>query len=101
MEAEGTSLGADDGIGVAEAIYIMKMLKDHGPLRLIVTVDEEQGMNGAVHLDPKYLSDAEFLINCDSENYDELTMGCAGSVTLDFFREIAWVPGKAKKAYSI
>ena len=101
LEAEGTSLGADDGIGVAEAIYIMKMLKDHGPLRLIVTVDEEQGMNGAVHLDPKYLLDAEFLINCDSENYDELTMGCAGSVTLDFFREIAWVPGKAKKAYSI
>lgn len=75
LEAVGTSLGADDGIGVAEAIYILKNCREHGPLRAIFTVDEEQGMTGAIHLDKKYLADASYLINCDSENYDELTVG--------------------------
>lgn len=51
---------------------------------MIVTVDEEQGMTGAIHLDSRYLTDAAYLINCDSENYDELTVGSAGSVNLDF-----------------
>lgn len=88
LEAEGTSLGADDGIGVAEAMYIMKNAKEHGPLRMIVTVDEEQGMTGAIHLSAEHLKDASFLINCDSENYDELTVGSAGSINLDFSREL-------------
>ena len=88
LEAEGTSLGADDGIGVAEAMYILKHAQNHGPLRMIVTVDEEQGMTGAIHLDSRYLTDAAYLINCDSENYDELTVGSAGSVNLDFSRKL-------------
>ncbi|MBQ1866702.1 beta-Ala-His dipeptidase [Selenomonas sp.] len=88
LEAEGTSLGADDGIGVAEAMYIMKNAKDHGPLRMIVTVDEEQGMTGAINLGAEHLKDASYLINCDSENYDELTVGSAGSVNLDFSRKL-------------
>ena len=70
LTADGTSLGADDGIGVAEGIYLMKHAKEHGPLRLIVTTDEERGMTGAIALDAKYLKDAQCLINCDSENYD-------------------------------
>ena len=53
LSAEGTSLGADDGIGVAEGIYVLKNAKEHGPLRLIVTVDEERGMTGAVNLEDK------------------------------------------------
>jgi len=99
LEAEGTSLGSDDGIGVAEAIYILKNIENHGPLRLIVTVDEEQGMKGAIHLDRSYLEDAAFLINCDSENYDELTVGSAGSVNLDFSRKMKCVPPHAGHAW--
>jgi len=101
LHAEGTSLGADDGIGVAEAIYILKNAKEHGPLRLIVTVDEEQGMTGAIHLDAKHLQDAKFLINCDSENYDELTVGSAGSVNLDFSREIKWSKSELSAGWQI
>ncbi len=101
LHADGTSLGADDGIGVAEAIYILKNAKDHGPLRMIVTVDEEQGMTGAIHLDAKHLQDAKFLINCDSENYDELTVGSAGSVNLDFSREVKWVKPELSAAWQI
>ena len=99
--ADGTSLGSDDGIGVAEAMYIIQNFREHGPLRLIVTVDEEQGMNGAIHLDEKYLSDASYLLNCDSENYDELTVGSAGSIDLDFSRRIRWQPAGAAAAWRI
>ena len=101
LSAEGTSLGADDGIGVAEGIYVLKNAKDHGPLRLIVTVDEERGMTGAVNLEDKYLADASFLINCDSENWDELTVGCAGSVNLDFSRKLKRTAPQGKAAWKI
>ena len=101
LEAEGTSLGADDGIGVAEAIYLLRTLKEHGPLRLIVTVDEERGMTGAMALDEKYLADARFLINCDSENYDELTIGSAGGVDITFVRELSRVAPVQANGYRI
>ncbi len=101
LSAEGTSLGADDGIGVAEGIYVLKNAKDHGPLRLIVTVDEERGMTGAVNLEDRYLADASFLINCDSENWDELTVGCAGSVNLDFSRKLKRTAPQGKAAWKI
>lgn len=101
LEAVGTSLGADDGIGVAEAMYILKNAKDHGPLRMIVTVDEEQGMTGAIKLSPEHLQDASYLINCDSENYDELTVGSAGSVNLDFSRQLKRVAATAKNAWQL
>ena len=101
LEAEGTSLGADDGIGVAEGIYLLKNAKEHGPLRLIVTVDEERGMTGAIHLAPEHLTDAQFLINCDSENYDELTVGSAGSVDITFERALQHEPSPAGTAYRL
>ncbi|MCR5175492.1 MAG: beta-Ala-His dipeptidase [Anaerovibrio sp.] len=101
LSAEGTSLGADDGIGIAEIIYIMSELKEHGPLRAVVTVDEEEGMTGAINLDKKFLSDARYLINCDSENYDELTVGSAGSVNIDFNRELTYVAPQGNVAYKI
>ena len=101
LEAEGTSLGADDGIGVAEGIYLMKNAKDHGPLRLIVTTDEERGMTGAIALDAKHLTDAQFLINCDSENYDELTVGSAGGIDLSFERTLLREAPQAGTAYQL
>jgi len=101
LSADGTSLGGDDGIGVAVAIYTMLQAPEHGPLRLIVTVDEEQSMTGAVHLAAEHLTDASYLINCDSENYDEITVGSAGSVNVDFVREIERQAPKAKNAYEL
>ena len=101
LRADGTSLGSDDGIGIAEILYIMKNLKKHGPIRAIFTVDEEQGMSGAEYLDAKYLQDAKFLINCDSENYDELTIGCAGNVSIYFERTLSWKAPGHGKAYQV
>lgn len=93
LYADGTSLGADDGIGIAIIICVLKNLIDnperkHGAIRAIFTVDEEAGMSGANALDVRYLNDAAYLFNCDSENCDELVVGSAGSVHIDFHRRL-------------
>ena len=84
LHADGTSLGADDGMGIAIIVYIMKHLASHGPLRAVITVDEECGMTGAETLAPEVFADAEYVINCDSEDWDLLTVGSAGSGDITF-----------------
>ncbi len=84
LHADGTSLGADDGMGIAIIVYLMKNLASHGPLRAVITVDEECGMTGAEKLAPEALADAAYLINCDSEDWDLLTVGSAGSGDITF-----------------
>jgi len=77
--AEGTTLGADNGIGVAAALATAddpELL--HGPLELLFTVSEEQGLDGAKALDPSLVS-GRLLINLDGTSDDALTVGCAGS----------------------
>ena len=93
LEAEGTSLGADDGIGIAEILYLVdnRASFEHGRLRIIFTTDEETGMSGAINLDEKFLADADYLINCDSEKFGELVAGSAGSVHVTFWRELHYV----------
>lgn len=99
LRADGTSLGADDGIGVAVAMYLLQQDFNHGPIRAIFTVDEEQGMTGAKALDEKYLLDAKYLINCDSEAFDVLTLSSAGSVNVDAERRITWHKPEHRSAY--
>ena len=93
LEAQGTSLGADDGIGVAEILYLVDKRQSfaHGRLRIIFTTDEEDGMSGAIGLDRKFLADAEFLINCDSERFGDIVAGNAGGVQVKFWRELHYV----------
>ena len=93
LEAEGTSLGADDGIGVAEILYLVKNLQsfEHGRLRIILTVDEEQGMGGALGLDKKFVADADYLINLDSEKFGQIVVGSGGCVQMTFRRELHYV----------
>ena len=93
LEAEGTSLGADDGIGVAEILYIAKQTDKfpHGAIKIIFTTDEEQGMSGAINIDAKHFQGADFMINCDSEDWDEIVVGSAGSTRIDFSRKINFV----------
>ncbi|MBR4994807.1 MAG: aminoacyl-histidine dipeptidase [Alistipes sp.] len=80
VKAEGTTLGADCGIGMAAA---MAMLIDpeveHGPLEALFTVDEETGLTGAFNLGEGMLK-GKYLINLDSEDEGEIFIGCAGGV---------------------
>lgn len=80
VTATGTTLGADDGIGVAMALAILedKSLA-HGPLECLFTTDEEDGMSGARAVEPGVLS-GKILLNLDGEDDTELTIGCAGSI---------------------
>jgi len=82
VTADGTTLGADNGIGIAAAMAVLSSgeLK-HGPVEALFTVDEETGMTGANNLKPGYL-DAEILINMDSEDEGELYVGCAGGIDI-------------------
>lgn len=102
LRADGTSLGADDGIAVAVALYLIQQPDvQHGPLRLIFTVDEETGMTGATHLDPKYVQDAKYVLNCDSEYIDVLCVGSAGSVHTHFYRTLTRRQPQGVKAVAI
>jgi len=78
LHADGTSLGADDGMGIAIMVYIMKNLQSHGPIRAIITVDEEAGMTGSMNLTDNHFEGVKYLINCDSEDWDLLTVGSGG-----------------------
>ena len=101
LRANGTSLGADDGIGIAIILYLLKNCKEHGALKLIFTVDEEAGMSGACGLNAKYLTDAKYLINIDSENVNELVTGCAGNLRVDFKRAVNRVKPLQQQGYKI
>ena len=80
VKAKGTTLGADDGMGVAMAMAVAesKDLK-HGPIEILITYDEETGMTGANKLQPGVLK-GDILINLDSETEGELYVGCAGGM---------------------
>ena len=77
--ADGTTLGADNGIGVAAAMAVADDAEiEHGPLELLFTVSEEQGLDGAKALDASLVS-GRLLVNLDGTSDDALTIGCAGS----------------------
>ena len=80
VKAKGTTLGADNGIGVAMGMAVAedKELK-HGPVEVLITYDEETGMSGAKALKPGLLK-GDILINLDSEDEGELCIGCAGGL---------------------
>jgi dipeptidase D len=79
LAAEGTTLGADNGIGVAAALAVAEdPAVPHGPLELLFTVSEEQGLDGAKALDPALVA-GRTLLNLDGTSDGALTIGCAGS----------------------
>lgn len=81
VTADGTTLGADNGMGVAAILAVMgaKNLQ-HGPLEALITASEETGMYGAFGLKPGVLQ-GDILLNLDSETEGELYVGCAGGWT--------------------
>ncbi len=84
VRAQGTTLGADDGIGVALGLAIadggLKGTIEHGPLYCLFTVDEETGLTGAYNVEADFLPAAR-LINLDSEDEGQIFIGCAGGCT--------------------
>ncbi len=103
MKARGTSLGADNGIGLSMALAV---LEDdtivHGPLEVMTTTNEEDGMSGAANLSKDFINGRK-VINLDSEDYDTITTGAAGAC-LQFHRiplQRKPAPGGKRRWYHI
>lgn len=80
VKANGTTLGADNGIGVASIMTVLASNTiAHPAIEAMFTIDEETGMTGAIQLDPSNFS-GEILLNLDTEDDDELSIGCAGGI---------------------
>ncbi len=80
VTANGTTLGADNGIGVATIMALLESTDiPHPALEALFTIDEETGMTGAIHVDPTNIS-GTILLNLDTEDDDELSIGCAGGI---------------------
>ncbi len=101
VKATGTTLGADNGIGVATAMAIMAATNlKHGPVEALMTIDEETGMTGAFNLKPGMIH-GDIFINLDSEDEGEVYVGCAGgtnaNITMPIDREPVPAGDKALK----
>ncbi|MDD5570274.1 MAG: aminoacyl-histidine dipeptidase [Bacteroidales bacterium] len=91
LKAKGTTLGADNGIGVAASLAVLASNDiEHGPIECLFTVDEETGLTGAFSLKPDFLK-GTILLNLDSEDEDQIFIGCAGgkqtSVKMNYSKE--------------
>lgn len=81
LQAKGTTLGADDGIGVAMELALLDSDNiEHGPIECVFTRDEETGLTGAFGMKPGFMS-AKYLINLDSEDEGQIFVSCAGGIT--------------------
>jgi len=87
VTAKNTTLGADNGIGVASILALLESTSiEHGPIEALLTIEEETGMRGAFELEEN-LFDADILLNTDSEDENELIIGCAGGIDVSAYGE--------------
>ena len=87
VTANGTTLGADNGLGVAAIMGVLaSQTIEHPPIEALFTIDEETGMTGAMGLESGLLQ-GEILLNLDTEEDDEIGMGCAGGIDITAKRE--------------
>ena len=103
IRADGTTLGADNGIGVAAALAILSDPSAvHGPLEILITIDEETGLTGANQISSKLLK-SKYLLNLDSEEDGIFYIGCAGGIdTTGAFRvRTAPVPAHYSAAFAL
>ena len=101
IHAEGTTLGADNGIAVAMNLAILESDDiPHPPLEVLITSDEETGMTGAMNIDPSVIS-GRILLNLDSEGEGIFTSGCAGGGRINFVSPVEKEESKYSKKYRI
>ncbi len=101
LKADGTTLGADNGVGVAAALAVMESNDiSHGPLEFAFTIDEETGLTGATEF-PAGVLKSKYFLNLDTEEIGTLCIGCAGGVNTTARRKLKLVPAGAGLAWRI
>jgi len=97
MMAKGTTLGADDGVGIAMGLAAMiDPDVEHGPMECLFTTDEERGLTGAEAIERNFMH-GDILINLDSEDEGELFVGCAGGIRTN--AEFTYTPVEVPENY--
>lgn len=100
LDADGTSLGADNGVGLslALAILIDKSINLHGPIEVLFTVNEEDGFDGATQLDPNALNiKSKLMINLDGGPVEEIVIGSVCGRRVRFSKNFSWISTKEGK----
>ncbi|HEY4930555.1 MAG TPA: aminoacyl-histidine dipeptidase [Terriglobales bacterium] len=101
LKADGTTLGSDNGIGVAAALAVMESTDiAHGPLEFVFTIDEETGLTGAAEF-PGGVLKSKYFLNLDNEETGTLCIGCSGGVKTTGRRKVAFVPATGDSAWRI
>ena len=96
-----SSLGADNGLAVSMAAWLMTADAVHGPVRMILTTREETGMHGARYVSPAWLSDCGCLLNLDAAHFGTAIIGCAGGRRDCFTRPVTSTVPTGKTAFRI
>ena len=97
LKADGTTLGSDNGVGVAAALAVMESTDiAHGPLEFVFTIDEETGLTGAAEFQGGVLKSSYFL-NLDNEEKGTLCIGCSGGMTTTARRKVTLRPASARR----
>lgn len=101
LKADGTTLGADNGVGVAAALAVMESNDiAHGPLEFVFTIDEETGLTGAAAF-PGGLLKSKYFLNLDNEEKGTLCIGCSGGIKTTARRTVRLHPATAGSAWRI
>ena len=101
LTAEGTTLGADNGVGIAAALAIMESENlAHGPMEFVFTVDEETGLTGAAEF-PSGMLKSKYYLNLDNEEVDTICIGCAGGIKTTGRRRVTLSKAKPTPAWRL
>jgi len=101
LKADGTTLGADNGVGVSAALAVIESTDiAHGPLEFVFTIDEESGLTGASAF-PGGLLKSKYFLNLDNEEIGTLCIGCSGGVKTTARRKVRLRPAGAGSAWRI
>ena len=101
LKADGTTLGSDNGIGVAAALAVMESDDiAHGPLEFVFTIDEETALTGATEF-PAGLLKSRYFLNLDNEERGTLCIGCSGGINTTARRKVTLRPARPGAAWRI
>src|SRR5271157_4303674 len=101
LKADGTTLGADNGVGVSAALAVMESTDiAHGPLEFVFTIDEETGLTGAAEFKGGVLQ-SKYFLNLDNEETGTICIGCAGGVKTIGRRKLAFENAEGDSAWRI
>jgi dipeptidase D len=101
LQADGTTLGADNGVGVASALAVMESTDiAHGPLEFVFTIDEESGLTGAAEF-PGGLLKSKYFLNLDNEEKGTICIGCSGGIKTTARRKLTLRPAGAGAGWRV